>query len=72
MVKAATILGKKPVSQTISINGCQISYNKVGHGPKQAVLVHGWGSSKAWWQCLAEGLAETHTCYIPVRLFGAD
>jgi len=65
MVLVDTILGEKLVSQAISINGYQISYNKVGHGPKKAVLVHGWGSSKAWWHCMAEELAETHTCYIP-------
>ncbi len=49
----------------LAINGYTISYDKIGRGPKKAVLVHGWGSSKAWWEHLAEGLAETHTCYVP-------
>jgi pimeloyl-ACP methyl ester carboxylesterase len=53
------------MSQTIDINGYTISYDKIGCGPEAAVLVHGWGSSKAWWHTVAAGLAETHTCYLP-------
>ena len=53
------------MGQTVSLNGYTISYNKIGHGPQVAVLVHGWGASKAWWQHVAEGLVETHTCYVP-------
>jgi pimeloyl-ACP methyl ester carboxylesterase len=58
-------VAENPVNQAISINGYRISYNKVGFGPKQAILIHGWGSSKAWWHNMAAGLAKTHTCYIP-------
>jgi pimeloyl-ACP methyl ester carboxylesterase len=61
------------LTQTISLNGYSISYNQIGHGPKQAVLVHGWGSSKAWWQTIAAGLADTYTCYMPDLIgFGAS
>ena len=66
MKKSAQIkLMRNLSSQIISVNGYSLSYNKIGHGPRPAVLVHGWGSSKAWWQHLAERLAETHTCYVP-------
>ena len=41
------------MSHTAKINGYRIAYNKIGHGPKKAVLVHGWGASKAWWQTVA-------------------
>ena len=61
------------MSHSANINGYHICYNKIGHGPKKAVLVHGWGASKAWWQTVAKGLAGTHTCYIPDLLgFGGS
>jgi pimeloyl-ACP methyl ester carboxylesterase len=53
------------MSRAVNINGYRIVYNQIGYGPQKAVLVHGWGASKAWWQTVAEGLSETHTCYIP-------
>jgi pimeloyl-ACP methyl ester carboxylesterase len=53
------------LNQTISINGHDICYSKIGWGPNQAVLLHGWGASKIWWQPMAERLADTHTCYLP-------
>jgi pimeloyl-ACP methyl ester carboxylesterase len=61
------------MSHTTNINGYRIAYNQVGYGPQKAVLVHGWGASKAWWQTVAEGIAETHTCIIPDLLgFGGS
>ncbi|MBN1995729.1 MAG: alpha/beta hydrolase [Anaerolineae bacterium] len=61
------------MSHIIKIQGYSIAYNKIGNGPRNAVLVHGWGSSKAWWQTMAEGLAQTHTCYVPDLLgFGGS
>lgn len=61
------------MSHTANVNGYRIAYNKIGHGPQKAVLLHGWGASKAWWQTVAEGLSATHTCYIPDLLgFGGS
>ena len=53
------------MNHTIEISGRMISYNKIGTGGHNAVLLHGWGASKAWWQPIAQGLAESHTCYAP-------
>jgi pimeloyl-ACP methyl ester carboxylesterase len=53
------------MSHTAKVNGYHIAYNKIGYGPQIAVLVHGWGASKAWWQTVAQGLSATHTCYVP-------
>jgi pimeloyl-ACP methyl ester carboxylesterase len=52
------------MTKIAQINGYTIAYNQIGHGPLTAVLVHGWGASKAWWCTIAAGLADTHTCYI--------
>jgi len=61
------------MSHSANINGYHITYNKIGHGPQKAVLLHGWGASKAWWQTVAEGLSTTHTCYAPDLLgFGGS
>jgi pimeloyl-ACP methyl ester carboxylesterase len=62
---AAVIPGGKLMNQTIDIDGRTISYSKIGTGPRPAVLLHGWAASKAWWRTIAEGLADTHTCYAP-------
>ncbi len=53
------------MSYQVNINGYHISYNKIGRGSGKAVLLHGWGASKAWWKTVAEGLSETYTCYVP-------
>ncbi|MEM7344550.1 MAG: alpha/beta hydrolase [Chloroflexota bacterium] len=61
------------MDQVITIDGYDIAYRVVGKGSQVAVMVHGWGASKAWWQIMAEGLAETHTCYLIDLLgFGAS
>jgi pimeloyl-ACP methyl ester carboxylesterase len=60
------------MSHSVNINGYHINYSKIGHGPGNAILLHGWGASKAWWQTVAEGLSETHTCYVPDLLGFGD
>ncbi len=57
------------MTQNIRINGYSLAYNQIGLGLPPAVLVHGWGASKVWWHTIAEGLADTHTCYV-VDLLG--
>lgn len=53
------------MNHTIEINGRMISYNKIGTGGRNAVLLHGWGASKAWWYPIGQGLADSYTCYAP-------
>lgn len=53
------------MNHTIEINGRMISYNRIGTGGKNAVLLHGWAASKAWWTSMAQGLSESCTCYMP-------
>ncbi len=52
------------MEQSINLNGYTISYSRLGRGPRAALLVHGWGSSRAWWVAMAEGLADRYTCYV--------